>query len=175
MVDPPFPSEELYKGHGWRITKEEATLPDGRVKRTARAHRCDSVHVLAFTNESKVLMIHEYRPFYHDYIWMVPSGKMDKEQEPLVAAQRELQEETGFSAKHLEPYCRCRHSEILVQQNHIFIANDLKPDPLPQDKNELIELHEMTVPKAIDRVLASSVIHTVSAFALLRYAREHGL
>ncbi|MDD4287752.1 MAG: NUDIX hydrolase [Candidatus Peribacteraceae bacterium] len=174
MADPPFSPQELYKGHGWQIMKEEASLPDGRVKRTARAHRHDSVHILAFTQDGNILMIREFRPFYHDFIWMVPSGKMDKEQEPRVAAQRELQEETGFSAKTIEPYCRCRHSEILEQQNHIFIAHHLKPDPLPQDKNELIELHEMPVSEAIDRVLASSVIHTVSAFALLRYAREHG-
>jgi len=175
MADPPFSPQELYKGHGWRIVKEEASLPDGRVKKTTRAHRCDSVHILAFTEKGHVLMIREFRPFYHDYIWMVPSGKMDKEQESLGAAQRELREETGFAAEQLKPFCRCRHSEALEQQNHIFIANTLKSDPLPQDKNELIEVHEMPVAEAIDHVLSSPVIHTVSAFALLRYAREQGM
>ncbi|MDD5041450.1 MAG: NUDIX hydrolase [Candidatus Peribacteraceae bacterium] len=175
MVDPPFSSQELYAGHGWRIIKEAASLPDGRIKKTARAYRCDSVHILAFTESETILMIREFRPFYHDYIWMVPSGKMDKEQEPLVAAQRELREETGFAADHIEFYCSCRHSEILEQENHLFIARELKPSPLPQDKNELIEVHEMTVDEAIQRVLGSSTIHTMSAFAVLRYARENGL
>ncbi|MDD5103426.1 MAG: NUDIX hydrolase [Candidatus Peribacteraceae bacterium] len=174
MVDPPFSPQELYKGHGWKIVREEARLPDGRVKRKARVHRCDSVHILAFTEQGNVLMIREFRPFYHDYIWMIPSGKMDKENDPLTAAQRELREETGFAAAVLEPYCTCRHSEVLEQTNHIFVARTLRPDPLPQDENELIELHEMPMPEAIDRVLHSTVVHTASAYALLRYAREHG-
>ncbi|MDD4627920.1 MAG: NUDIX hydrolase [Candidatus Peribacteraceae bacterium] len=167
--------QELYSGHGWRIVTEEASLPDGRIKKTARVYRCDSAHVLAFTKAGNVLMIREYRPFYKAFIWMVPSGKVDKEADPLTAASRELREETGFSAAIIEPYFTSRHSEAQEQQNHFFQANTLKHDPLPQDATELIEVHEMSVSEAIDRVLTSPVIHTESALALLRYAREHGL
>ncbi|TSC57703.1 MAG: hypothetical protein Greene041619_1038, partial [Candidatus Peregrinibacteria bacterium Greene0416_19] len=37
LMDP----QELFSGHGWRVTLEEAPLPDGRVKTSAHVHRAD--------------------------------------------------------------------------------------------------------------------------------------
>ena len=123
--------EELFNGHGWRIFLETGKLPDGRQKTMARAERVDSVHLLAFTDDGRVLMLREFRPIYGTYIWMLPSGRID-----------------------------------------IFIARDLTKDPLPQDAEEMIEVHELSLEEAIDNVLASKFVHTASAYALLRYLRE---
>ena len=71
--------EELFNGFGWRVVMEEAMLPDGRKKKAARIHRCDSAHIIALTGKGSVLLLREYRPFYGDYVWMLPSGKADKE------------------------------------------------------------------------------------------------
>lgn|SRR3989338_10388340 len=166
-------SEELFNAYDWRITRESYPIPDGRVKTMIVVSRPDSVHILAFPSPKKVLMLREYRPRYKTYIWMVPSGKVDKEKDIAVAAQRELQEETGFRAKQLVFYCTTRHSESLLSANHVFLARDLVQDPLPQDPHELIEVHELSLNDALDRVLASEQVHTASAFALLRYLRDH--
>ncbi|NOS67995.1 MAG: NUDIX hydrolase [Candidatus Peribacteraceae bacterium] len=167
-------TEELFNAHGWKIARESASLPDGRVKDMIVVSRPDSVHILAFPTPSTILMLREYRPRYKTHIWMVPSGRADKENDMKAAAQRELQEETGFRANHLEFYCTTRHSETLLSANHIFIARDLVKDPLPQDSDEMIEVHEVSLDQAIENVLGSEQVHTASAFALLRYAREHG-
>ena len=153
---------------------EEASLPDRKIKKKlVRVHRCDSVHILAFPEPSKILLLREFRPFYKTYIWMLPSGRVDKENDIEEAAQRELQEETGFRAKSLEHYCSTQHSESMDFSNHIFIAKDLTEDPLTKDEHELMEVHPMSVEEAIEKVLGSAVVHTTSAYALLRYAREH--
>jgi len=167
--------QELFSGHGWRVTIEEASLPDGRVKKIARVHHCDSVHILAFDQNNHVLLLREFRPFYKTYIWMLPSGKVDKEDDQDEAAQRELREETGFRARDIVKYCTGNHAEGLVSTNHIYIAHDLVQDPLPQDANELIEVYALPMDEAIEKVLSSPVAHNASAYALLRYAREHGL
>ena len=166
-------SEELFTGHGWRVTMDSAPLSDGRVKKAARVHRCDSVHIIAFKNQEKILLLRQFRPFYGDYLWMLPSGKVDKETDPDTGAERELREETGYRSLSMKKYCTTRHSESLDSANHIYIAHDLEPAPLPQDDDELIEVHEVSVDEAIARVLGSPHVHTVSAYALLRYARDH--
>lgn len=164
---------ELFHDHGWRIVLEPATLPDGRVKRVARVGRADSVHILAFPSDDTILMLREYRPYYSDYIWMLPSGRADKESDIVAAAQRELQEETGFRAEELTHYCTTNHSESLMMANHLFIARKLVTSVLPQDDDELIEVHTLGLEKALQNILTSSKVHTASAYGLLRYLKEH--
>lgn len=175
MDAPSFPPKELYSGHGWRVTFEEAPLPNGTVKRVARVYRCDSAHIIALTDAGKVLLLREFRPFFGDYIWMLPTGRVNKEKDPKIAALRELQEETGYRAGEIEFLCTGNHSEGFPSVNHIFVATGLTHDPLPPDESEMIEVHECTVPEAIEKVMSSSHVHMPSAFGLLRYAREHGL
>lgn len=163
---------DLFNAHGWRITVESATLPDGRIKEVARVHRADSVHLLAFPTEETVLLLREYRPYYGHYVWMLPSGRVDKETDIVVAAQRELQEETGFRAAKLEKYFTTNHSESLIMSNHVFFARELTKDPLPQDEDELIEVHELPLEEALNRVLTCERVHSVSALALLRYLHD---
>ncbi len=165
--------EELFNDHGWRVFLQTGTLPDGRKKTMARAERPDSVHLLAFTDDDHVLMIREFRPIYGTHIWMLPTGRIDKKEERGVAAQRELQEEAGYRAKSLTYYCTTHPSESTVFANHIFIARDLIKDPLPQDHDEMIEVHEMSLEEAIENVLHSDYVHAASAYALLRYRKEH--
>ncbi len=162
----------LYSGHGWDIRLEEAALPDGRIKATARIHACDTAHILAFPEPGTILMLHEYRPFYGEWVWMLPSGKVDKEPDVLVAAQRELREETGYRAGRIRPYFTARHTERIVYRCHVFLAADLTKDPLPQDADELIEVHALPVDEALAKVLGMETVHTASALALLRYVHE---
>lgn len=166
--------EELYSGHDWQIILDSASLPDGREKRVARAKRPDSAHILAFTEEGKILILREYRPFYKTHIWMIPSGRVDKEDDHLAAAHRELREETGYRADEMTLFSKTNYSESVIATNYIYIAKDLHEDPLPQDEDEEIEVHECTLTEALDNVLGSDVVHTASAFALLHYMRDNG-
>ncbi|OIO52974.1 hypothetical protein AUJ46_06130 [Candidatus Peregrinibacteria bacterium CG1_02_54_53] len=167
--------KELYSGHGWHVTLEEAPLPNGKTKTIARVRRCDTAHVIAITERGNVLLLREYRPFFGGYIWMLPTGRVNKEPDPKTAALRELQEETGYRAEEITFLCSGNHSEGFPTMNHIFVAGKLTHDPLPQDETELIEVHECSVAEAIDKVCSESHVHMPSAYGLLRYARENGL
>lgn len=166
------PVQELFSGHGWRIMLETAKLPDGRVAKKTRAHFSDVVHIFAFNAKGELLVLREYRPFYQNYIWMLPSGLADKETDIPKAAQRELQEETGFKAHKLVFLWTGNIGEKFAQTNHFFLAKNLKTAPLPQDPEELIEVHAMPIAKALEKVLSSPVVHMPSAYGLLRYLHE---
>jgi ADP-ribose pyrophosphatase len=120
-------------------------------------------------------MLREFRAFYGDYIWMLPSGKADKEADLDIAAHRELREETGFDAKDLKKYFSCNQSDTIDITNHIYVGRDLFESPLDQDADELIEVHEVTLDEAIENIFHSPKIHTVSAIGLLRYMQENNL
>lgn len=162
----------LYEGQGWKITLDAAKLPDGREKKVARVHRADSAHIIAFAKSGNILMLREFRPYYGAYVWMLPSGRIDKENDVEAGAQRELQEETGWFAKELTHLWTVNHSESIVSSNHIFLARNLTKAPLPQDEDELIEVHEMPIEEGLKNILESQKVHLPSAFALMRYMRE---
>lgn len=167
--------KELYRDGDWVITEESAINPRGVEKILTRIDGCSSVHIIAKTAVGKILLLREYRTFWGCYVWMLPSGKIDKESDPDIAAQRELQEETGFRADNLELYFSSDYVERLKFRTYTYIASDLHPDPLPQDAHEMIEVHEVSLDEAIENVLGSPTVHSASAYALLRYARDHSV
>jgi ADP-ribose pyrophosphatase len=167
--------EELFTGHGWRLTRSSAQLPDGTTEDLVRGKLCDTVHILAFPTPKTVLLLREFRPHWGHYVWMIPSGKMEEHLSIPENAQKELREETGFRSNKLRAFGTCNHREMIDSTCHLFIAEDLVRDPLPMDDTERIEVQELPVGEAIRRVLTSPITHTTSAYALLRYAREHGL
>jgi ADP-ribose pyrophosphatase len=166
------PVSDLYSGHGWRVFVDEASLPDGRRKKVARIERADSVNILAFPSPGKLIVLREYRPYYGAYIWMLPSGRVDKEKDIVAGAQRELQEETGYRAGSLKHLWTVHHSESMNFANHIFLAKDLTEDPLPQDADEMIEVHLLTPEEALKNIEESAKVHAVSAYAVRRWMGE---
>lgn len=163
---------EHYSARGWKIVEEQATFPDGRTKSMDRIYKVDSVHVLAFTDEGKLLVIREYRPFHGDYIWMLPSGKADKETDMEVAAKRELREETGYRAASVTHLCDASPGEMYGFLNRFYVATDLTYDPLPPDEIEYIELFPMDIEEALRKITGSSTVNLPSAYGVLRYMHE---
>jgi len=169
-------SDILYEDSLWKIVKETGHLPDGRVKVQTRVHGLDIVHILAFPKPDTILLLREFRPFHGEWLWQLPSGRVDKEKDMMTAAQRELQEETGFRAKILKHYFSTRNGESVQLANHIFLAEDLEKAPLQQDAYELIEVHEVSLIDALKGVRENRYAHhTPTAYALLRYAVEKGI
>ncbi|MDD5623271.1 MAG: NUDIX hydrolase [Candidatus Peribacteraceae bacterium] len=166
--------KELFSGHGWRVTLDEAALPDGRMKKAARVHSADTVVILPLVQPDRVVILREFRPFWGCYVWMLPSGKADKETDILAAAQRELREETGMRAGKITPYGTCYYRDTIAYTCHFFLAEDLVADPLPRDATELMEVHTLPIDEAIQRVVTGERSHAASGNLLLRYAREHG-
>ncbi len=164
--------KELFTYKNWRIVEDEAVLPDGRKKILARAERPDVVHVLPFVTKDSILVLEEYRPFFGGWIWMLVSGHVDKESDLEVAAHRELREETGRRAETMHYLFSANIAESVISTNHFFEAKNFSHDPLPQDDDELIKVHELGLNEALDKILTSKHVHMPSAYGLMRYMRE---
>jgi ADP-ribose pyrophosphatase len=62
----------------------------------------DYVLVLAFTRAHELVLVRQYRPAVERFTLELPSGHVEKNESPAEAARRELAEECGFEADHLE-------------------------------------------------------------------------
>lgn len=165
--------EILWKDDTWQVVQKSIRLPSGKKIIKKQLKTSDEVHVIAFKDKDSILILREYRPKYNEYIWMLPSGKIDKETNTAIAAQRELREETGYRAEELVHFFDSHYKSDYLSTSHIFIARQLVHDPLPQDEDELIEVYEFTITEALNLIQNSKYVHTNSAYALLRYMHEH--
>ena len=53
--------------------------------------------------DGRVLLVEQYRPAAGRHMLELPAGTIDRSEPPIDCAQRELQEETGYTAEHWEP------------------------------------------------------------------------
>lgn len=112
-----------------------------------------SALIIPITAHCTVLLIKQWRPVTDSYMIELPSGTIENNETPEETAHRELREETGYSAAKLEYidgiWPLSGYSE---EYCHIFLATELKEDPLPQDKLEdiyVIETSIINLPKMI--------------------------
>ncbi len=118
----------------------------------------------------RVLLIKQYRPAVREYIWEVPAGILDTDEEPLVAAKRELAEETGYTAKNWKSMGRMYPtpgytSEIL----HLFVAQDLIPGEQHLDDGEELEVHWFTWDEVKSMLANGQIMDGKTVLLLLQY------
>jgi ADP-ribose pyrophosphatase len=98
--------KEVYQCKIFSVHEEKVPLPDGRSVKQSWIDHKPTVAVVAVNNENKVLLIKQYRAAVKNHLLEIPAGTMDREGEsPVVCAQRELAEETGFKARYLKAIC----------------------------------------------------------------------
>ena len=132
----------------------------------------DEVLIVAIDQDESVLFARELSPaFAHSPVLILPGGTAEDNERPEATANRELQEEIGMRANHLEylgelwPW-----SKYLNVRSHLFLARDLVPSKLPGDEAEPVEM--VRVPwNEIDHMVADGRLNDARAIAALYRVR----
>ncbi|MFX0199725.1 MAG: NUDIX domain-containing protein, partial [Candidatus Hodarchaeota archaeon] len=98
----------------------------------------------------------------------IPSGGMEKDEQPETAAQRELREEIGYQADHFQ-LLSIMHSNksIMEDRGYIFLAQGLTPSKAVPDETEEFEVISMSLEKALNMVKNYEITDCVSIIGLL--------
>lgn len=91
----------IFKGRILSLRCDDAELPDGKPCVREFVEHGGGACVL-YVKDGKVLLVRQYRYAYGESIYEVPAGKLDKGEEPMKAAARELEEEAGLVAEELK-------------------------------------------------------------------------
>src|SRR5438876_2919279 len=94
-------SKTVYRGPVFWVTTDHVEEPGGVRVRRDLVHHSGSIVVLAVDDSGavpRVLLERQYRHAATDYLWELPAGRIDPGERELEAAQRELLEETGYTA-----------------------------------------------------------------------------
>ena len=131
-----------------------------------------AVMVLPLLDSDRILLIREYAAGVGHYTLGFPKGACDEGESVLETANRELQEEVGFSANSLEEISFLSASPgYLKSVMHLVVAKDLQPSVLPGDEPEPIEVIEWHLDDITSLLEHPEFYEARSVAALLLLAR----
>ena len=160
----------VYNGGFLQIKQREFVFPNGKKKIFEYCLRPDSVTILPFDEQGRLLLIREYRYEEKKYVWFLPAGSVGKTEKPLVAAKRELQEETGFNARHWKKiFCRPSGSNFILWHVHIYVARDLFESKKVGDEEFAIQVVPTPLKKAVRMALDGTIENEFIAYHIIRF------
>ena len=129
----------------------------------------NTVTILPVIRKEKVVLIKQYRFPIEKEIWELPAGKLNKGENPEIAAKRELKEETGYIAEKLE-----KVSEFYMAPGYsteymtIFRATSLKQSEQALDNNEIInKVKVFSLGEALKMIENKGIIDAKTIIALM--------
>ena len=166
-------SVTLMQGRTFRIRRDFLKTPDGRETHFEIVEHGGSVIIIPVDEQGNILFVRQYRHATGKHLLELPAGTRDGDEPFEDCAAREIREETGMAAGQLvkigEFYLAPGYSTEFMG---IFLATDLRHNPLAPDADEIISVEKYSVKQAFELAERGEMPDAKSLAALL-LARPH--
>lgn len=152
-------SEVLHEGKVFDLRVDEIEYESGNHGiREVAVHPGGAV-VVPVKDDGKIILVKQFRYPFQVYLTELPAGKLDKGENPLNCAIRELQEETGFKSKEIKKLGSiCTAPGFLTEVLHIYLATGLTPGNHNREEGEYtMEVYDFTLYE-IENMIATGKI-----------------
>ncbi|AQZ47805.1 ADP-ribose pyrophosphatase [Paenibacillus larvae subsp. pulvifaciens] len=141
-------TKSIYQGKIINVEVQEVKLPNGETSKREIVRHPGAVAVIAI-RDGKMLVVDQYRKPLGRCEVEIPAGKLDPGEDPLDAAKRELEEETGYKAENLKLvhsfYTSPGFADELI---HLYFTDQLTKGTLQLDEDEFLENDAITLEEA---------------------------
>jgi len=173
LIEKKISSRAVYDGRLLHVKCDEVELPNG--ERTTREwiKHPGAAAVLPLLDDGRVILVRQYRYPIGQVTLEIPAGKLDVAgEEPLGCAQRELQEETGYTAKeYVKLITLATTVGFSDEVIHIYLARGLAAGKQHLDEDEFINVETIPLSEAL-RLVQNNVISDGKSVVALLMAKE---
>ncbi len=148
---------EIHRGYVISTAVGTFVAPDGTEFDRDIVHHPGAVSVVPLLEGGSVILVRQYRAALDDYLLEIPAGKRDVVgEDPVVTAHRELAEEIGKAADHMELLAEFYNSPgFSDEHSYTFLARGLHETAMQRDGIEEQSMEIEYVPLAV----VPSLIH----------------
>jgi ADP-ribose pyrophosphatase len=172
-------TERIYEGVIINLRRDKVTVKGGRTSYREIVEHNGGVTVAAVTKDGKMPMVRQFRKSADAAMLEAPAGKTERGETDLRAvAERELREETGYTAEKLE-YIMSFYTSIgySTEKLHLYLATGLTPGETDFDENEAIDNCEYTPDELLEMIANGDIrdAKTIVAVQMVKLRQIAGL
>ncbi len=166
-------SRRAYSGKVISLDIDTVRFPDGSLGELEMIRHPGASAVVPFLSDPdaedpQVLLIRQYRYAADGYLYEIPAGRLSPGERPVDCAARELKEETGCSAQHVEHLFTMYTTPGFTDEKiHVFMATGLEAGETNYEADEFLELQPMLLSRALQMVKAGEIKDGKTALGLL--------
>ena len=148
----------VYDGSFLKVQRDHVRLPDGNSAVREYIRHPGAVVILPLFEDGSVLLERQFRYPLDQVFIEFPAGKIDPNEDSLLCAKRELQEETGYTARDWQFVCTI-HNAIAYSDEHldIYLARGLMEGESKLDDEEFLETVKLPFQQMMDLVRTGKI------------------
>ena len=162
-------SNIVYRSLWIVVYEDQVRKSDGMIGMFNRIRVRDSSVIVPIFKDGSLLMVENYRHGARTNLLELPGGLIDADEEPLVAAKRELLEETGYQCSTIS-YINWTYTwpGRTTQKNFVFLAKGLKKIRKPNlEEFEYSKIRKLTRETVIQEIRSGNIKSSISISAIL--------
>ena len=158
LAERPLTEETAWTGRIFSVSRLHVQMPDGREAVRDVVRHPGAVAIVALTDDGHICLVRQYRTALDRVTVEIPAGKLEPGEDPLAAAHRELEEETGFTADKMAYLTSIASSDGFTDEViHVYMATGLTFTSSNPDDDEFINVDLVELTELVDAVLDGRV------------------
>jgi len=162
----------VYDGKILKLEEDTVELPDGTQAKRECVRHSGGAAILCIV-DGKVLLVKQFRYLYGKEIYEIPAGKLERGEDPMLAASRELKEETGVTAT-LSPYLTIYPTPGYTDEViHVFFAENCKLNGEQSlDDGEFLSVCFKPIEDVLEMIESGEICDGKTVAAIYKYLSE---
>lgn len=168
-------SKKIFEGRIFDVSVDTVREGDQTYQREI-VHHPGSAVILPVFDDGTIALVKQYRHPAVKYLLELPAGTLNDRERPEVGAARELEEELGLEAGHLEKLCEFFISPgFLSEKMWLYLATDLRETEQRLEEDEAIEIVRLPIDRALQMITDGEIEDGKTIIGLLLAAPRIGV
>ncbi|GGH24970.1 NUDIX domain-containing protein [Paenibacillus segetis] len=172
LIEKTISTEPIFSGRIISLQIDTVELPDGSQATREVVKHPGAVAVIAI-HEGRLLLVDQYRQPMGRCELEIPAGKLEKGEDPMEAAKRELQEETGYRCEHISLLHSFYTSPGFADEMiHLYLAEGLSAGEMALDEDEFLEVYEATLEECENYIAEGRIADSKTIMAVYIWKQQ---